>query len=347
MDFGSDCRENPVLHRKIYGELISFETKPEGEGFPVGFSSFSTLASRSHEGSSSNPFSGFSAPCDDPFQASCNGKQFHKNQFSTKFTEDGAEAHMHGLQTRRFLDLNSEASLKITDQCQINVPLKLNSCSVLDNDLRNKSTEKTVSVQMKSETRVDKKSNIIKGQWTPEEDRLLVELVEKHGVGKWCVIAQKLSGRLGKQCRERWHNHLKPDLKKDRWSDEEDKMLIEAHRVLGNKWAEMTRRLPGRSENTIKNHWNATKRRILSRKDNTPKYNTLLQNYIKTVISSSNYIKPIENSSSASISSICTMVNSMQREQIEMKTSSDTRMQVHIDVQKEMDFMGILSSRYI
>ncbi|KAF7806074.1 Transcription factor MYB98 [Senna tora] len=61
--------------------------------------------------------------------------------------------------------------------------------------------------------KVRKKSNMVKGQWTIEEDRVLIQLVEQYGLRKWSHIAQMLPGRIGKQCRERWHNHLKPDIK--------------------------------------------------------------------------------------------------------------------------------------
>ncbi|XP_077210948.1 transcription factor MYB3R-1-like isoform X2 [Tasmannia lanceolata] len=104
---------------------------------------------------------------------------------------------------------------------------------------------------------------LVKGPWSKEEDDMIVELVNRYGAKKWSTIAQALPGRIGKQCRERWHNHLNPAINREAWTQEEELALIHAHQIYGNKWAELTKFLPGRTDNAIKNHWNSSVKKKL------------------------------------------------------------------------------------
>lgn len=83
-------------------------------------------------------------------------------------------------------------------------------------------------------------SGMKKGPWTAAEDAMLMEHVKKHGEGNWNAV-QKNSGlsRCGKSCRLRWANHLRPNLKKGAFSPDEERLILQLHSKLGNKWARM------------------------------------------------------------------------------------------------------------
>ena len=106
--------------------------------------------------------------------------------------------------------------------------------------------------------------NLVKGPWTKEEDFLVMKLVHEKGPSKWTHIAEFLPGRIGKQCRERWHNHLNPRIKKDNWTQEEELILYISNRNNQNNWAEIAKHLEGRTDNTIKNHWNSSMKKSMT-----------------------------------------------------------------------------------
>lgn len=112
-----------------------------------------------------------------------------------------------------------------------------------------------------------------RGPWLPEEDGALVDLVRTQGPNNWVRISQQLQHRSPKQCRERYHQNLKPSLNHEPISTQEGEMIEQLVGEMGKRWAEIARRLGNRSDNAVKNWWNGS----MNRRKRNPSQNQTLK----------------------------------------------------------------------
>lgn len=122
-------------------------------------------------------------------------------------------------------------------------------------------------------TRPSEDHSLEKGQcrqtWSSMEDEVLKGIILARGTKAWTAIASELNQQLyqgqqvrhGKQCRERWLNHLDPGLRKGNWTVTEDLTILEKQLELGNRWSEIAKLVPGRNENSVKNRWKSLMRK--------------------------------------------------------------------------------------
>lgn len=118
-----------------------------------------------------------------------------------------------------------------------------------------------VTKQMNKIIDNSERKRIKKKVWSKEEDNELIKVInsitneDPNSKFPWSKVSSFIKDRSGKQCRERWHNHLKGDLKQGEFTDEEDKIIIKMQGLIGNQWSKIALSLSGRSDNAVKNRW--------------------------------------------------------------------------------------------
>nr|XP_020182490.1 transcription factor MYB80-like [Aegilops tauschii subsp. strangulata] len=115
------------------------------------------------------------------------------------------------------------------------------------------------------------RKRVRRGLWSPEEDAKLTNYIAMYGHGCWSYLP-RLAGldRCGKSCRLRWLNYLRPDLKRDALSQDEEDAIIRLHSIIGNRWSQIAARLPGRTDNEVKNFWHSFIKKKLRRRGIDP-----------------------------------------------------------------------------
>ncbi|XP_058072310.1 transcription factor MYB86-like [Magnolia sinica] len=150
------------------------------------------------------------------------------------------------------------------------------------------------------------KQKVKRGLWSPEEDEKLVRYITTHGHSCWSSVPKNAGlQRCGKSCRLRWINYLRPDLKRGSFSAQEERIIIDVHRILGNRWAQIAKHLPGRTDNEVKNFWNSCIKKKLLAQGLDPKTHNLLPSHTKNHASSASQ----HHSSTAAASSIPFTIN--------------------------------------
>ena len=120
--------------------------------------------------------------------------------------------------------------------------------------------------------------SIKRGDWTDEEERLLINLISLHGDHNWVEIAEQIPGRTNRQCRMKWSMSLGPDIKKGVWTDEEDELLIDLVNSYNGhpKWTEIAEQIPGRTNKQCRERWTNSLDSGISHSRWTPEEDELL-----------------------------------------------------------------------
>lgn len=135
--------------------------------------------------------------------------------------------------------------------------------SAISSCLKNKKSTKGANKNRKSPSpSPERQGKVVPRLWSHEEDEILLRTIDSLPKPiKWPTVAMNLPNRSGKQCRERFLNHLNPNLKVSEWSIEEDVMIFHLYSRFGTQWSKMSSLIPGRTDNSIKNRFHHLRRK--------------------------------------------------------------------------------------
>jgi len=96
--------------------------------------------------------------------------------------------------------------------------------------------------------------NFKKGKWTKQEDDYLLGLIQENNFN-WKFISSKFKDRSLTQIKQRYNNCLDPNINKKKFSEEEDKILMEKYKIYGADWKKISTFFINRPTNLIKNRF--------------------------------------------------------------------------------------------
>jgi len=123
------------------------------------------------------------------------------------------------------------------------------------------SSSLTTLIQYMIQTTLTTMGYFSNGCWTAHEDKMLELLVSTIGTYSWIQISHSMETRTTKQCRERYHNFVKPGLDHSPITPAEGETIVSMVEKIGRRWALISKRLENRSENAVKNWWYGYARR--------------------------------------------------------------------------------------
>lgn len=116
--------------------------------------------------------------------------------------------------------------------------------------------ESDASVRDTSPGLKDKNRHNTHEKFSEEEDKKLLSLIERYGKDSWNIISDLMMNRNARQCKERYLNYLSPNINRNKWTDEEDNLILAKVDELGRKWVKISQYFQNRTDTMLKNRYN-------------------------------------------------------------------------------------------